>query len=526
MSYSYEQVKNLLNFSVAFMPTSAFPLDPRSMFGSYNEALNAAKSAKPAGSSESIYYYGQTLTVIEDDKVTDYKIQTNNTLKEVGSLTLGDNKSISLGNDGKLSLKSFGEEYYAYIAPDTVIDGEFSTVDDLPEVANEGEYALVGDVYYVFTVSTGWVKTEDGFTVRTEPEYRLTSGWKVGLEPRTILDGEGNFVIAWYETSSTTVEGLVSIVSTVRIGLDNANTALTNEIARSKRAESDLGTRIDNISLTPGPQGEQGPKGDKGDTGEQGPEGPQGIQGEQGPKGDKGDTGEQGPKGDKGDKGDPGEQGIQGEQGPEGPQGIQGEQGPEGPQGIQGEQGPKGDKGDTGEQGIQGEQGPEGPQGIQGEQGPKGDKGDTGEQGPKGDKGDTGEQGPKGDKGDTGEQGIQGEQGPKGDKGDTGEQGIQGEQGEKGDPGEPGKTAFEYAKEGGYTGTSEEFASKLANDEVYFGDDEEMPDDFNLQIFSDGDEEAGEYKSIYQYAKEGGYTGTEQEFIIRFVELLNGGSNT
>ena len=297
MSYSYEQVKNLLNFSVAFMPTSAFPLDPRSMFGSYDEALNAAKSAKPAGSSESIYYYGQTLTVIEDDKVTDYKIQTDNTLKEIGRLTMGDNKSISLGNDGKLSLKSFGEEYYAYIAPDIVIDGEFSTVDDLPEIANEGEYALVGDVYYIFTVSTGWIKTEDGFTVRTDAEYRLTSGWKAGLEPRTILDGEGNFVIAWYEPSSTTVEGLVSIVSTVRSGLDNANTALTNEIARSKKAESDLGTRIDNISLTPGPQG---PQGDKGDPGETGPKGDKGDPGETGPKGD---TGETGPKGDKGDTG-------------------------------------------------------------------------------------------------------------------------------------------------------------------------------------------------------------------------------
>lgn len=47
---------------------------------------------------------------------------------------------------------------------------------------------------------------------------------------------------------------------------------------------------IENIELTPGPQGE------KGDTGAQGPQG------------EKGDTGDQGPQGEKGDKGDTGEQ--------------------------------------------------------------------------------------------------------------------------------------------------------------------------------------------------------------------------
>jgi hypothetical protein len=127
---------------------------------------------------------------------------------------------------------------------------------------------------------------------------------------------------------------------------------------------ANLQNQINTIQLTPGPQGEQGLKGDTGDTG------PKGDTGDTGPKGDTGDTG---PKGDKGD------QGIQGIQGEIGPQGIQGEVGPQGDQGIQGEVGPQGD------QGIQGEVGPQGDQGIQGEVGPKGDPGDTG---PKGDTGD------------------------------------------------------------------------------------------------------------------------------------------
>lgn len=66
---------------------------------------------------------------------------------------------------------------------------------------------------------------------------------------------------------------------------------------------------IENIELTPGPQGE------KGDTGAQGPQGEKGDTGDQGPQGEKGDTGEQGPQGEKGDKGDTGEQGPAGANG-------------------------------------------------------------------------------------------------------------------------------------------------------------------------------------------------------------------
>lgn len=192
-----------------------------------------------------------------------------------------------------------------------------------------------------------------------------------------------------------------------------------------KPSRGDTGPRGDTGATgAPGLQGPVGPKGDTGDTG------PQGIQGPAGPKGD---TGPQGPQGDKGDKGDTGATG---------PQGIQG---------IQGPQGEKGDKGDTGAQG------------------PKGDKGDaftysdfTAEQlaALKGEKGDTGAQGPKGD---TGAQGPQGEQGPKGDTGDVGPQGPKGDTGATG---AAGKSAYQYAQEGGYTGTETEFAEKLAQEQL------------------------------------------------------------
>lgn len=44
--------------------------------------------------------------------------------------------------------------------------------------------------------------------------------------------------------------------------------------------------------------------------------------------------------------------------------------------------------------------------------------------------------------------------------------GLPGQPGKDGAPGAPGKTAYQYAQDGGYTGTEEEFAAKLA-EEVY-----------------------------------------------------------
>ena len=101
-----------LNFSVSFNPTSAFPIDARSYFESYNDAVAAAASAVPAGSADSIYYYGQTLVVVENNKASFYIIQPDNTLS--GLEGASGNSSISVNPEifeydtsGNLSLKGF-----------------------------------------------------------------------------------------------------------------------------------------------------------------------------------------------------------------------------------------------------------------------------------------------------------------------------------------------------------------------------------------------------------------------------------
>ena len=276
-------------------------------------------------------------------------------------------------------------------------------------------------------------------------------------------------------------------------------------IAQSVRDDADAG-RFDGAQGPSGPVGPAGPKGDQGVQGEKGDIGPQG------PKGDKGDSGPQGPQGEPGPQGPAGPAGAPGKDGTNGADGITPSIGDNGnwylgttdtgkpSRGEKGDTGEKGEKGDTGARGPQGPQGdigPQGPQGETGATGPQGPKGDTGMQGPigeKGDKGDAftysdftaeqlaalkgpqgdkGETGPQGPKGDTGATGAQGPQGPKGDTGATGpkgETGATGATGPKGDKGADGKSAYQYAQEGGYTGTETEFSAKLASGYSFYID--------------------------------------------------------
>ena len=97
--------------------------------------------------------------------------------------------------------------------------------------------------------------------------------------------------------------------------------------------------------------------------------------------------------------------------------------------------------------------------GADGQPGAKGDKGDKGDPGEKGEQGVQGIPGEKGDKGDKGDTGAPGADGAKGEKGETGTTGAPGEPGKDG---ADGKSAYSYAKDGGYTGTEEEFAQKMA----------------------------------------------------------------
>lgn len=252
----YVPITNILDFAVAFNPTSAFPLDARSMASSYTEAVARAAAAVEPGSTEGKYYIGQNITVYENDTVTEYKIQPDKTLKETGSTAItADTKSVVISND-VVSLKSFGEQYYKYIAADTVIDGTgFEYPNSMPSTddgAADGVYVSISNTWYVYGEDAWAVADTDPVTTAY---YSLTTGWTDGLEPKVIKNTDSVYELAWYEPSATTVEGLQSALASVQTEIDTMNDrvtalntaqneALAAEITRATEAESTLGGRI------------------------------------------------------------------------------------------------------------------------------------------------------------------------------------------------------------------------------------------------------------------------------------------
>lgn len=173
---------NLMSFAKSFARLNGQPLDKSEIWYSLAEAQ--AYAATDAA------YVGQTLAVIdsENKNVVFYGIQdAEGTLKEVGSAPVGDNLSIEIA-DGKVQLKNFGKEYYAYVPA---------------------------------------VKDEEG-NITEESKYVLTEGFKAGLEPRVILDGE-NLVIAWYEPGNETIEDVATNVESVSKVVDELDEALNAE---------------------------------------------------------------------------------------------------------------------------------------------------------------------------------------------------------------------------------------------------------------------------------------------------------
>ena len=76
-----------LNFSTSFNPTSAFPIDARTYFESYEAAVAAAATAEAAGSSNTTYYIGQIFTVYEAGEVSAYQVTAAKALQKLASTT-------------------------------------------------------------------------------------------------------------------------------------------------------------------------------------------------------------------------------------------------------------------------------------------------------------------------------------------------------------------------------------------------------------------------------------------------------
>lgn len=75
----------ILNFSTAFRPTSAFPLDARCVFADLASAEAAAATAEEIGSTNTVYHFGMQILVSDSEGDKWYIIQRDKTLLPVGS---------------------------------------------------------------------------------------------------------------------------------------------------------------------------------------------------------------------------------------------------------------------------------------------------------------------------------------------------------------------------------------------------------------------------------------------------------
>lgn len=150
-----------VNRSAAFNPTAAFPLDARYYFESLTAAEAAAAGAVEVGSSEGTYFYGENVVVVAGGKATLYLIQPDKTLKEVGSVPVGDEKSITV-KDSLIKIIGFdaaetgaqprkkADGTLEWVKPDnTTVEGLQTLVSGLESDVEtlQTEKANVADVY-------------------------------------------------------------------------------------------------------------------------------------------------------------------------------------------------------------------------------------------------------------------------------------------------------------------------------------------------------------------------------------------
>ena len=269
-----------LNFSVPFAMTSALPLDWNALFDSYEDAVSAAATAEAAGSSATVYYYGQEIVVVESGVATLYVIQPDKTLAPVGSAPVGDNKSIVV-TDGVIALDGFATAVAGQqprIAADGTLEWytpDTSTVSGLQEAvgqlqtdvdALEATVAEKADADNVYTKQ----QTDDKISGALSSVYKPAGSVAFASLPTPGADNLGNVynVTDEFTTDDRFVEGTgqeypagtnVVVVETssepatykfdVMSGFVDLSGYLTTETASTTYAtKTELGNKVDKVT--------------------------------------------------------------------------------------------------------------------------------------------------------------------------------------------------------------------------------------------------------------------------------------
>lgn len=195
-----------LNFSTSFNPTSGFPIDARTYFESFELAQAAAATAEAAGSSSTVYYYGQILTVYEEGAVSAYQISGDKTLVKLAETTAsGDLEGDIIELQGQVAAL---QTSVTNITNGTTVVGKASA---------DADGNVISETYATQTTVNG-------------------IGGRV-----TTAEGE-------IDTLQSTVSGHTSSIGTLESGLSTAEGDITALEGRMDTAEGDISTLQNQIA--------------------------------------------------------------------------------------------------------------------------------------------------------------------------------------------------------------------------------------------------------------------------------------
>lgn len=212
-----------LDFAVAFSRQTAFPLDAKSYFESLELAQAAAATAQEAGSSETVYYFGQTIAVVENSIATLYVIQPDKTLKEVGG-NIAINENVFIKDGEKLDLLGFAgavagaqlvkgaDGRLSWVKPDTTtVEGLSTSVTALEHTVN-GYTDDDGVVHEGLGTKVSTLETKVGNVyTKSEVDAKVSSvmRYKGSKDTYAELPSEGNEIgDVWNVIGADTTNGV------------------------------------------------------------------------------------------------------------------------------------------------------------------------------------------------------------------------------------------------------------------------------------------------------------------------------
>ena len=219
--------KNTMTLTNAVMRAYGIPLDYSSVQESYEVALEYAKTSAKAYIGQPISI-GDTLYIVTDE--------ANGYLKAVGTKPVGDNASIEVAEDGKISIYGFAAAEGAAL-PRKKLDGtiEWVAIEDIVIGDGNEKTRVVAAEGSDITVTPSYDETNDTYTYTLDVVLPAVPGYSV-----TKTVGEG--AVTYQLTKDGVAEGEAIVVPNAYDDSD-----LASRVSAVEATAVDHTTRIENI---------------------------------------------------------------------------------------------------------------------------------------------------------------------------------------------------------------------------------------------------------------------------------------